>query len=107
MKKLIIGTRGSLLAKTQTGLVADALKRVAPDVAIELKEIKTRGDKKQGTPEASKGDKKDWIFELEQEVLAETIDIAVHSGKDIPSDYERGTSLISVFRREDPRDVFI
>jgi hydroxymethylbilane synthase len=107
MKELIVGTRGSLLATTQTGIVITALTSATPGLTATTKEIKTRGDKKQGTPAASTGDKKDWIFELEQEVLAETIDLAVHSGKDIPSDYERGTTLVSVLKREDPRDVFI
>lgn len=105
--KITIGTRGSLLALTQTKLVASELLKLEPGLEIELKEIKTRGDKKQGTPEASKGDKKDWIFELEQEILDRKIDIAVHSGKDVPSDYEPGTSIMSVLKREDPRDVFI
>ena len=105
--KLVLGTRGSLLAKTQSQIVTDALQQANSGLVIEFKEIKTRGDKKQGTPEASKGDKKDWIYELEQEVLAETIDIAVHSGKDVPSDYEDGTEIMSVLAREDARDVFI
>ncbi|MBN8549798.1 MAG: hydroxymethylbilane synthase [Deltaproteobacteria bacterium] len=107
MNKIILGTRGSLLALTQTKMVADILVRATPGLEVEFEEIKTRGDRKQGTPEASKGDKKDWIFELEQEVLAESIDIAVHSGKDVPSDYEPGTQILSVLQREDPRDIFI
>jgi hydroxymethylbilane synthase len=105
MLTLQLGTRGSLLALTQSELIAAAVRELG--AAVELKQIKTSGDKKQGTTAASKGDKKDWILELEQEVLAGTIDFAVHSGKDVPSDFEPGTEIISVLKREDPRDVFI
>lgn len=100
-----IGTRGSKLALTQTGFVASAL--TAQGHTVELIEIKTLGDKKQGTPEAGKGDKRDWIHELELAVIDRTIDLAVHSGKDVPAIIAAETELRSVLHREDPRDVFI
>jgi len=107
MNKLVVGTRASLLATTQSNLIVQALLSAYPGLVVELKELKTTGDKKQGTAAASKGDKKDWIYELELAVLDETIDIAVHSGKDVPSDFEVGTEIMSVLNREDARDVFI
>ncbi|MFM1847224.1 MAG: porphobilinogen deaminase [Pseudomonadota bacterium] len=100
-----VGTRGSKLALTQTGLVADALR--ARGHTVELIEIKTLGDKKQGTPDAAKGDKRDWIHELEVAVLNRSIDLAVHSGKDVPALLAPETELLPILRREDPRDVFI
>jgi len=100
-----IGTRGSKLAITQTGLVATAL--TAQGHTIEVIEIKTLGDKKQGTAEAARGDKRDWIHELEIAVIDGSIDLAVHSGKDVPALIAPETTLLPVLEREDPRDVFI
>lgn len=102
-----LGTRGSKLALTQAELIKEALITAQPEISVEIIEIKTSGDLAQGTDRAAKGDKKDWIFELEKALIDGTIDIAVHSGKDIPSDYEKVTTIISALKREDPRDVFI
>lgn len=107
MKKIRIGTRGSKLALVQTGLVADALRRVKPDLEIETIDIKTIGDRKQGTPEAAFGDKKDWIYDLELALLANNIDLAVHSGKDVPPNIEKGTAIFPVLKRATPLDAFI
>lgn len=103
--KIRVGTRGSKLAITQTGFVCEALKAVGFE--IEIIEVKTLGDKKQGTPAAKFGDKKDWIYELELALLAGQIDLAVHSGKDVPANTEKGTALFPVMKRESPYDVFI
>lgn len=102
-----IGTRGSALALTQTNLVIGRLAELDPHRKYTTVTIKTLGDKKQGTPLASNGDKKDWILELEQAVLRGEIDLAIHSGKDIPADVEAGTSLLPVLERATPFDVFI
>lgn len=107
MQRIRIGTRGSALALTQTGLVAEALRRVHPEAEVEVIDIKTIGDRKQGTPLASKGDKKDWIYELELGVLANDFDIVVHSGKDVPSDIEKGTETMPVLERVNPQDCFV
>jgi len=100
-----IGTRGSKLAITQTGLVAEALRALSH--TVELIEIKTLGDKKQGTPDAAFGDKRDWIHELELAVLDRSVDLAVHSGKDVPALIAAETVLLPILHREDPRDVFV
>jgi len=100
-----IGTRGSKLALTQTGLVVSALEALGH--TVELVEIKTLGDKKQGTPDAAKGDKRDWIHELELAVVDRSVDLAVHSGKDVPAIIAAETELLPILHREDPRDVFI
>jgi hydroxymethylbilane synthase len=100
-----IGTRASKLALTQTGLVATALSERGH--TVEVIEIKTLGDKKQGTAEAGRGDKRDWIHELELAVIERSIDLAVHSGKDVPALIAPETTLLPVLERADPRDVFI
>lgn len=107
MIKLRCGSRGSQLALVQTQLVIDALQRTHPLIQIERLEVKTLGDLKQGTPQASHSDKKDWTFELELALLNHRIDFAVHSGKDIPYAIEPGTALLPVLTRGNPMDVFI
>jgi hydroxymethylbilane synthase len=102
-----LGTRGSQLALAQTRSVLDSLQRHHPNFSFEAIDIKTIGDRKQGTPLASHGDKKDWIYELELGILAGKFDLVVHSAKDIPSNIEPGTEILPVFDRENPFDVFI
>ncbi|RIL10720.1 MAG: hydroxymethylbilane synthase [Proteobacteria bacterium] len=104
---LRIGTRGSLLAMAQSNLVKDAILRANPAYNVELVEVTTTGDRKQGTAAAEQGDKKEWILELERAVLAGQTDLAVHSGKDVPCDIEAGTEIVPILEREDPSDVFI
>lgn len=101
------GTRGSLLALTQTKMVTDALASSHPSLEVETLEIKTLGDRKQGTPAASQSDKKDWVYDLELALLNNEIDFAVHSSKDIPHEIEPGTALLPVLKRANPYDAFI
>ena len=105
--KIKLGTRGSKLALIQTHTVADELYRLNPLLEIEITDVKTIGDLKQGTPLASKGDKKDWIYELELGLLSGGFDLVVHCAKDIPSDIEPGTEVLPILLRQDPLDVFI
>jgi len=103
--KIKIGTRGSKLALVQTNLVADAIR--ANGAEVELVEISTVGDRKQGTVQASKSDKRDWIHDLELAVLEGSIDLAVHSGKDVPAEIAEETLLLPVLERANPFDAFI
>lgn len=105
--RLRLGTRGSKLAISQTTLVANALQARNPDLDLEIVTIKTLGDRKQGTVQASHSDKKDWIYDLELAILEGRIDFAAHSGKDVPSDIEPGTVLRPVLERGNPFDAFI
>jgi hydroxymethylbilane synthase len=105
--KFRCGTRGSLLALAQTKLVIDALEKANKSLKIEQHQIKTLGDRKQGTPEASQSDKKDWIIDLEMALLNSEIDFAVHSSKDIPYEIEVGTALLPVLTRAKPFDAFV
>lgn len=105
--KIRIGTRGSDLALKQTRMVIGALLAQYPHLECEIIEIKTSGDKKQGTERAQFGDKKDWVYELELALLSDTIDIAVHSAKDVPGNTEPGLALLPVLTRATPNDIFI
>jgi hydroxymethylbilane synthase len=107
VESIVIGTRGSALALAQSELVAQQLTTAHPHVSIEVKVIKTEGDRKQGTPLAAQSDKKDWIIDLERALLAGEIDMAVHSGKDVPGEIEAGTEIRSILRRATPYDAFV
>jgi len=108
MKKTwTVGTRGSKLALTQTNLVIELLKGIYPsfDFAIEI--IKTTGDSVWDTPLYLIGEKGLFIKEIEEALARGTIDLAVHSMKDLPTDLHEGCSLSAVLPREDPRDTFV
>jgi len=102
-----IGTRGSQLALAQSEAVKAAILTQKLVSDVELVKIKTLGDRKQGTPQASQSDKKDWVIDLDTAIVDSSIDLAVHSGKDIPVEIEKGTILIPVLRRANPFDSFI
>ena len=102
-----IGTRKSALAVKQTHMVIDAIKKIQPEINIEIVELTTTGDFRRDKLNLQVQDKKQWIIELEKAILAEEVDFAVHSGKDVPLNLEIGTAITSVLEREDARDVFI
>jgi hydroxymethylbilane synthase len=93
--KLRLGTRGSALALAQARLVADAL-----GGEVEIVPIKTSGDA--GRVEE---DKSRFVKEIEDALLREEIDLAVHSAKDVPSELPDGLSIVGVPERADPRDA--
>jgi hydroxymethylbilane synthase len=106
MKHLRIGTRGSLLAKWQAESVRKQLFAIA-GVEAEIVIIKTAGDKMQQMPLTQIGGKGIFIKELEDALLNDSIDLAVHSVKDIPTEVPRGLSFPAVCRRDDIRDCLI
>ncbi|MCT4583638.1 MAG: hydroxymethylbilane synthase [Peptostreptococcaceae bacterium] len=105
--KLKIGTRGSKLALTQTNLIIDKLKKIDNTLDIEIKIIKTKGDIILDKALDKIGDKGLFVKEIENELLNEEIDLAVHSMKDMPSVQPQGLKLVSAFEREDYRDILI
>lgn len=105
--KIIVGSRGSKLAVVQTNWLLDELKQVNPEVAFELKIIKTKGDKIQHKALDKIGDKGLFTKELEDALLSGEIDMAVHSMKDMPSVLPKGLTLSVPPMREDPRDVLL
>lgn len=106
MKALRIGTRGSMLAKWQAEYVRKLiLQKTGVDAEIVI--IKTTGDKLQQAPFAQIGGKGVFIKELEEALLEETVDLAVHSVKDIPTDVPSRLCFPAVCRREDVRDCLV
>lgn len=101
MKSLKIGTRGSELALAQARQLQSHL------VNSEIVVIETSGDRRQGEERKSTWDKKDWVSEIEEALLEKKVDIAIHSAKDVPYDYDKRTKLSSVFKRESPYDICI
>jgi hydroxymethylbilane synthase len=88
-------------------MVATALSEIAADFDIKESVVSTEGDKRQGTDAAAISDKFKWVDGLEQALLANEIQLAVHSGKDIPALSAQATRLRPVLTRENPRDIFI
>jgi hydroxymethylbilane synthase len=106
-KTVRIGTRGSVLALTQTRWVESRIRAQHPGCATELVIIKTTGDKLKDVPLAKVGGKGLFIKEIEEALLAGEVDLAVHSLKDMPAEMPQGCRLGAVPSREDWRDAFI
>lgn len=104
---LKIGTRGSPLALWQAGWVKDLIHQKSPDTRIELVKIVTSGDRIKEASLKEQGGKGLFVKEIEEQLLAGTIDMAVHSIKDIPGQIPGKLCLSAVLERADPRDVFI
>lgn len=105
--RLVAGTRGSTLARKQTHMVSELLQAAHPELKIETKIIKTKGDHIQDTPLAKIGGKGLFTKELEQSLLNREIDFAVHSLKDLPVELPVGLSIGAYLQRETPNDILI
>jgi hydroxymethylbilane synthase len=106
-KILRIGTRGSLLALTQSEGIKAAIESLWPEVRVELRIIKTTGDKIQDVPLAKVGGKGLFVKEIEDALLAGEVDLAVHSMKDVPAMLPDGLEIAINPKREDPRDILV
>jgi len=102
-----IGTRGSKLAIAQSKWVKGVLEAKDPSIKVELVAIKTTGDKVLDSPLSLIGGKGLFVKEIEQALMEDEVDIAVHSMKDVPADLPEGLVLSSFPKREDYRDAFI
>ncbi|OGQ98501.1 MAG: hydroxymethylbilane synthase [Deltaproteobacteria bacterium RIFOXYD12_FULL_57_12] len=108
MKKIIrIGTRGSLLAVTQSTWTKKQIENQHPGVTVELVKIVTKGDKILDVPLAKVGGKGLFVKEIEEALLRGEVDLAVHSMKDVPAELPDPLHLGIIPKREDPRDAFI
>lgn len=107
MKKLIIATRGSKLALWQSNYIKNSLQKIHENLEVELKIIKTKGDKILDTPLAKIGGKGLFTKELENAMLEKKAHIAVHSLKDVPVDFSDGLMLGAITKREDESDVLL
>jgi len=99
-KQITIGSRGSLLALSQTREIINKLKEIYPDIDFVIKIIKTSGDVGENVRGA-------FVKEIREELLNKEIDIAVHSLKDVPPDEVEGLVFGAIPKRADPRDVMI
>lgn len=102
-----IGTRGSLLALWQANFIKDLLLAVRPDLHTEIRIIKTTGDRNLDSPLSEIGGKGVFVKEIEEALLSEEIDIAVHSMKDLPAVLPDGLVIGAVAPRHDPRDALV
>ncbi len=101
-----LGTRGSLLARTQSRQVADAIEAATGDT-VELVLIRTRGDMVTDRPLGQVGGKGLFTKEIEEALLSREVDLAVHSYKDLPTEHPAGLVIPGVPLRRDPRDVLV
>ena len=105
--KIVIGSRGSKLALWQANFVKEKIEEMFPEIDLEIKVIKTKGDKILDAPLSKIGSKGIFTREIEHALLRGEIDIAVHSLKDLPTQLPDGLTLAGVTEREDVRDVLI
>ena len=104
---LRIGTRGSKLALAQSEWVKKKIEARHPHAQVQMVRVKTTGDKILDSPLAKIGGKGLFVKEIEEGLLDERLDLAVHSMKDVPAALPEGLILASFPEREDPRDAFV
>ena len=102
-----IATRQSPLALWQAEYIQQRLEAIHADLTVELVPMTTKGDKILGTPLSKIGGKGLFVKELEQAMLEDRADIAVHSMKDVPYKFPDGLELKVICEREDPSDAFV
>ncbi|MBC1770073.1 hydroxymethylbilane synthase [Listeria welshimeri] len=106
-RKIIVGSRRSKLALTQSNWVINKLKEQYPEFDFEIKEIVTKGDRILDVTLSKVGGKGLFVSEVEQALSNSTIDFAVHSMKDVPSSLEEGLVIGAIPKRESPLDCFV
>ena len=104
---IVIGTRGSALARWQADHITGELRRLHPGLVVEQQIVVTEGDRTQTGPVIELGGKGVWVKEIEEKLLAGEIDLAVHSLKDVPAHLPAGLSLVAIPPRADPRDALV
>lgn len=109
MSTLILGTRGSDLALTQTRMVAALLQAAHPDLAVDIRIIKTTGDKRLDISLSQPGTLEKGLFtkELEEAIARREVHVAVHSLKDLPTELPEGFAVGAILERADSADVLV
>lgn len=109
MNSLVIGSRGSALALAQTHSIAAQIRALSPGLDVKVKVIKTTGDRLIGSPLFALAEETKGLFvkEIEQALIEGSIDLAVHSLKDLPSELPEGLCLGATPVREEPWDVLV
>ena len=105
--RIRIGTRASQLALWQANWIKECLIRQHPDLDVQIEKIKTTGDKILDVSLAKIGGKGLFVKEIETALLDNSVDIAVHSMKDVPTELPDGLDIVAVSQREDPRDALL
>jgi len=106
-QKIVIGSRGSQLALWQANWVKSELERLHSNADIDIRIIATSGDKIQDVPLSKIGGKGLFVKEIEEALLANEIDLAVHSMKDVPIDLPTELGILVITKRENPLDALI
>jgi hydroxymethylbilane synthase len=106
-QKVVIGSRGSELALWQANFVKSTLQKKNKNISVEIKIIKTKGDKILDVALSKIGDKSLFTKELETKLLNKKIDLAVHSLKDLQTEIPKGLKLVAVTKRHNVHDVLI
>lgn len=104
---LRIATRESALALWQAHFIRDSLQSAHPGLTVEIIGMTTAGDRNKKDPLSRLGGKGVFVKELEQALLENRADIAVHSMKDVPGELPAGLTLSAICRRADPRDALV
>lgn len=104
---LRVGARPSKLSQAQTSIVVDLLKKSSSELEIETVHVKTSGDRLPPERRGSAGGKGAFTHDIEKLLLANEIDVAVHSMKDLPSTLADGLEIGATPRRSDPRDALL
>jgi hydroxymethylbilane synthase len=104
---IVIGTRGSALARWQAAEIGRLLRAAHPGLEVSEKIVVTQGDRVQTGPVIDLGGKGVWVKEIEEGLLAREIDLAVHSMKDVPAELAPGLAIVAVPTRADPRDAIV
>jgi hydroxymethylbilane synthase len=107
LREIRIATRKSALALWQAEYVKARLEHAHPGLVVSLVPMVSRGDKLLDSPLSKIGGKGLFVKELENALLDNQADIAVHSMKDVPMDFPEGLGLYCICEREDPRDAFV
>ena len=106
-QKIVIGSRGSQLALWQANWVKSELERLHSNADIDIRIIATSGDKIQDVPLSKIGGKGLFVKEIEEALLANEIDLAVHSMKDVPIELPTELGISVITKRENPLDALI
>ncbi len=104
---LVIGSRGSQLALAQSRWVRDEVLSRFPDASVEIRIVRTTGDRDQRSSIRTGSATGVFVKELEDALKAGEVDLAVHSMKDVPTSIPDGLHIESIPRREDPRDALL
>jgi hydroxymethylbilane synthase len=107
LRRLVIGTRGSALARRQAELALDALRHAVPELEAQITVVQTEGDRRSDTPLEVIGGQGVFVKDIERRLQAAEIDLAVHSLKDMPAEQPPGLMIGACLPRGDARDALV